>query len=56
MLLDSPTLGSEHFDLGYVERLVEEHRRGVDDHTRKLFCLISLELWARRFLGESAPA
>ncbi len=51
ILLDAPRIGRDHFDLGYVERLVENHRRGTADHTRQLFCLISLELWARRFLG-----
>ncbi len=50
VLLEAPRLGGELFDLGYVERLVDEHRRGAADHTRQLFSLISLELWGRRFL------
>ncbi|MFN2628821.1 MAG: asparagine synthase (glutamine-hydrolyzing) [Gaiellaceae bacterium] len=54
VLLDSPVIGSDLFELDYVERLIEEHRTGLDDHTRKLFCLISLELWARCFLGRQA--
>jgi asparagine synthase (glutamine-hydrolysing) len=55
VLLDAPAIGRRFFDLSYVERLVEEHRSGSADHTRKLFCLTSLELWGRRFL-EEAPA
>ncbi|MGI8801063.1 MAG: asparagine synthase (glutamine-hydrolyzing) [Solirubrobacteraceae bacterium] len=52
VLLDAPTLGRDLFDLGYVERLVDQHRRGAADHTRQLFTLMSLELWAGRFLAE----
>ena len=51
VLLETPRVGGELFDLGYVERLVGEHRRGAADHARKLFSLVSLELWGRRFLG-----
>jgi asparagine synthase (glutamine-hydrolysing) len=50
LLLDSPTIGRDLFEHDYVQRLIDEHRRGVDDHARKLFSLISLELWSRRFL------
>jgi asparagine synthase (glutamine-hydrolysing) len=51
VLLEAPTIGRNLFDLGYVESLIEQHRRWTDDHTRKLFCLMSLEHWAARFLG-----
>jgi asparagine synthase (glutamine-hydrolysing) len=54
ILLDAPILGGELFDLAYVERLLATHRGGGEDHTRQLFTLISLELWARRFLGNGA--
>jgi asparagine synthase (glutamine-hydrolysing) len=50
ILLDAPAVGHDLFEPGYVERLIEDHRTGAGDHTRKLFSLISLELWARRFL------
>jgi asparagine synthase (glutamine-hydrolysing) len=56
MLLEAPRLGGELFDLPYVERLIDEHRRGAADHTRKLFSLISLELWAGRFLDAPVRA
>ena len=34
-----------------IERLLQRHGARDFDHTRQLFCLLSFELWARRFLG-----
>ena len=31
--------------------LLETHRAGTTDHTRQIYCLLSFELWARRFLA-----
>ncbi|MEA2254029.1 MAG: hypothetical protein QOG35_74 [Solirubrobacteraceae bacterium] len=39
---------------GAIAGLLDRHRAGEADHTRQIFCLLSLELWGRRFLG--APA
>jgi asparagine synthase (glutamine-hydrolysing) len=38
-----------------VEGLLDRHRSGQADHTRQLFCLLSLELWSRRFLTAARP-
>jgi asparagine synthase (glutamine-hydrolysing) len=38
-----------------VEGLLDRHRSGQADHTRQLFCLLSLELWSRRFLPAASP-
>lgn len=38
-----------------IEALLRRHRAGAFDHTRQIFCLLSLELWAQRFLGPIAP-
>jgi asparagine synthase (glutamine-hydrolysing) len=35
--------------------LLERHRSGRADYTRQLFCLLSLELWSRRFLARPRP-
>lgn len=37
-----------------VTRLLASHGHGAFDHTRQIFCLLSLELWARRFLAPTA--
>jgi asparagine synthase (glutamine-hydrolysing) len=52
-LLDPGSVTGQILDRGGVETLLERHRSGAADHTRQVFCLLSLELWARRFL---APA
>jgi asparagine synthase (glutamine-hydrolysing) len=36
--------------------LLDRHRAGAADHTRQLFCLLSVELWGRRFLKAPEPA
>jgi len=33
-----------------VQRIVAEHRDGVRDHQRRLYTLLALEFWGRRFL------
>ncbi len=38
-----------------LRRLVERHRRGVEDHGDRLWLLVNLEIWHRMFIdGESA--
>ena len=43
------------FDGGEVSRLWTEHRDGRADHRHRLWQLVMLELWFRRFIDE-APA
>jgi asparagine synthase (glutamine-hydrolysing) len=38
------------FERAAVEALLCRHKTGEFDHTRQVFCLLSFELWARRFL------
>ena len=38
-----------------VTRMVEAHLRGRGDHSRKLFSLIVLEMWLRRWTGPASP-
>lgn len=37
-------------DPGAIGNLISRHRSGAGDHTRQLFSLLSVELWAQRFL------
>jgi asparagine synthase (glutamine-hydrolysing) len=39
-----------------VTRMVEAHLRGRGDHSRKLFSLIVLEMWLRRWSPRASPA
>jgi asparagine synthase (glutamine-hydrolysing) len=56
LLLDpSGTCGSL-MSPDYMGRILDDHRDGRADYTRQIFCLYSLELWARRFVHEGAPA
>lgn len=43
------------FNAGFVRSLVEQHRRGVANHSERLWSLVNLEMWFRRFIdGENA--
>lgn len=44
---------SEYFEPRAVETLLQEHRQGRRDHRRRIFALLSFELWHRRFLQSS---
>lgn len=50
LLLDQESCCERLFKRAAVERLFQRHSSGEFDHTRQLFALLSLELWARRFL------
>jgi asparagine synthase (glutamine-hydrolysing) len=47
-------LGDELFRRATVERLLAEHVSGRHDHGHRLWCLVMLELWRRRWVD--APA
>jgi asparagine synthase (glutamine-hydrolysing) len=38
-----------------VERLLDEHARGVD-HAHRLWCLLALELWLRAHVDARRPS
>lgn len=59
VLLGEGEVCRELFDRAELVRLVESHIDGRADHTRQLFCLLSLGLWHRGFVASdaaSAPA
>jgi asparagine synthase (glutamine-hydrolysing) len=43
------------FDMGYVQKLVSEHRLGTWDHSERLWMLMNLEIWQRIFLDGDIP-
>jgi asparagine synthase (glutamine-hydrolysing) len=42
-------------DLGYAQRLLADHRRGVADHSRKVWTVLTFCLWYAIFVEESLP-
>jgi asparagine synthase (glutamine-hydrolysing) len=45
------------FDEGCVRRLVERHQSSGENHSERLWALVNLEIWMRRFIdGEEASA
>ena len=43
------------FNAEFVRSLVEQHQRGVANHSERLWSLVNLEMWFRRFIdGENA--
>jgi asparagine synthase (glutamine-hydrolysing) len=43
------------FDNQFVSRLLSAHQAGREDHAHRLWCLICLELWFRRFVDRPQP-
>jgi asparagine synthase (glutamine-hydrolysing) len=40
------------FDIAYVNRLIEEHRRRRENHQRRLYALLCFELWHRQWIDQ----
>jgi asparagine synthase (glutamine-hydrolysing) len=50
LLTDREGLLAEYVDLGYVAKLIERQRGGVEDATDRLWRLLNLQLWGDLFL------
>jgi asparagine synthase (glutamine-hydrolysing) len=54
-LLSSRATERKIFKPEFVRSLVEQHRRGEANHSERLWSLVNLEMWFRRFIdGENA--
>ena len=51
VLLGDGELCRELFEETELRRLIDDHAAGRADHTRQLFCLLSLGLWHRGFVA-----
>jgi asparagine synthase (glutamine-hydrolysing) len=49
VLFGQGELARDLFEERGLRRLVDSHAAGTADHTRQLFCLLSLGLWYREF-------
>jgi len=50
ILLDGRTLSRGYFRPEYLRRVLERHRAGAEDLSRRIFSLLALELWHRRYI------
>jgi asparagine synthase (glutamine-hydrolysing) len=44
------------FNADYVSRLVEEHLRGIENHSHKLWALMVFESWYQAYVENAQPA
>jgi len=51
VLRDKSSFAAEVTDRAAIGRIIDEHNRGVCDHTNVLWSLIALDAWAAVFLG-----
>ena len=50
ILLDSRTLSRGYFEPDYIRHVIQRHRAGAEDLSRRIFSLIALELWHRKYV------
>lgn len=50
LLLSRDAAMGIYFDQKYVRQILDRHRDGLDDYTRHIYLLLSLELWHRTFI------
>jgi len=44
---------SRYFETGFIVNLLDEHRARKRDHRRRIYALLSFELWHRRFIDQA---
>ena len=50
ILLDARTLSRGYFRREYIDHVLERHRCGAEDLSRRIFSLLALELWHRKYI------
>jgi len=50
ILLDGLTMGRGYFKPAYVENMLKTHKSGKEDLSRRIFTLLNLELWHRKYI------
>jgi len=50
ILLDQRSLSRGYFRPEYIRRVLERHRAGSEDLSRRIFSLLTLELWHRKYV------
>ena len=52
ILLDELTLSRGYFQPEYVDKLLKVHKSGKQDLSRRIFTLLNIELWHRKYIDE----
>jgi len=50
ILLDNSSLSRGYFKPGYVENVLKRHKNASEDLSRRIFSLLNLELWHRKYI------
>ena len=50
ILLDTRTLARGYFQPTYISHVLERHKSGREDLSRRIFSLLALELWHRKYI------
>jgi asparagine synthase (glutamine-hydrolysing) len=50
ILLDRKSVDRHYFKSAYVERILDKHAAGREDLSRRIFTLLTLELWHRKYI------
>jgi asparagine synthase (glutamine-hydrolysing) len=54
-LLSRESIEKRHlFNYEYVKKLIEDDRKGLEDNAYRIYQLLTLELWSRKFLDNSS--
>ncbi len=53
LLLSKDSAMAIYFDQKYIRTILDRHRDGLDDCTRHIYLLLSLELWHRTLISQS---
>jgi asparagine synthase (glutamine-hydrolysing) len=52
MLLSERFINRKIFMLEYISRLIQEHEQGKTDHGKRIWALVMLEFWFRRYIDK----
>jgi asparagine synthase (glutamine-hydrolysing) len=50
ILMDSRSINRGYFQPEYIPHVLERHRNGAEDLSRRIFSLLALELWHRKYV------
>jgi asparagine synthase (glutamine-hydrolysing) len=50
ILLDPKSIGRQYFKQSYVKGVLDKHAAGREDLSRRIFALLTLELWHRKYI------
>jgi len=50
ILLDYRSVSRQYFKKNYIERVLYRHRMGKEDLSRRIFAMVTLEMWHRKYI------